>query len=256
MEAEELKLWELYKKTKRSELLEKLVSKYVNIVHYLANRLHIYSSNIVDRDDLYSAGVIGLMEAIERFDISKGLHFSTYANIRIRGAIIDEIRKTDWVPRSIRIKTRKIDAIINRHFVKTGEFPTDSEIAQKMDITLDEYYRMTDNFGPLFLSSLELPVSQGSDENLKLKDVVADKNLTPMEETLIRKKVRGRLTDAIAKLPKREKLVISLYYYEDLNLKEIGKVMKVSESRVSQIHSSAIAKIKTVIHSDDLFKSF
>lgn len=257
MDAEEKKLWKLYKKTKRKELLEKIVDKYINIVYYYANKLFIYASSTIEKEDLYSAGAIGLLESVERFDPDKGLEFSTYSNIRIKGAILDELRKVDWVPRSIRQKTKRIDKAINKLFERNGEIPQDKDIAEELDITLDEYYKITDNLGPLFLSSLENSIGSSSgEETIKVKDVIEDTKTTSIEDQLILRKMREKLTDAISKLADKEKLVVSLYYYEDLSLKEIGTILKVSESRVSQIHSSAILKLRNILENANLYEPY
>ncbi len=252
MNADDKKLWELYKKTDRRELLEKIVEKYLNIVHYLAHKLVVYTSNSLTRDDLYSAGIIGLLEAIKRFDIEKGLEFQTYATIRIRGAIIDEIRRIDWVPRSVRQKSKKIDAAIHALFNKTGRMPSDYEIAEELEISIEEYYKITDNLGPLFLSSLDASIASGGDsEILKIRDIVQDESEESFGSLMMHKKLRKQIIKAIGQLPDKEKLVISLYYYEELNLKEIGMVLGVSESRVSQIHSSAILKLRHSLQNFD-----
>ncbi|MEA1973719.1 MAG: FliA/WhiG family RNA polymerase sigma factor [Candidatus Cloacimonadota bacterium] len=257
MTTEDRKLWELYKKTNRKELLEKIIDKYLSIVYYYANKLFIYASSTIDKDDLYSAGIIGLLEAIERFDISKGLEFSTYSSLRIKGAIIDELRKVDWVPRSIRQKTKSIDSAINSYFTMNGEMPSDKQIADELDMSLSDYYNITDNLGPLFLTSLDKNISSTSEgEPLKMSDLVKDVKIEPVEDELAKKKLREVLTSGISKLSDREKLVISLYYYEDLSLKEIGNILEVSESRVSQIHSSSILKLKNLIDNADIFESY
>ena len=247
MSPEEKKLWILYKKTKRPELYEQLVSKYLSLVHYLANKLNMYTSNLLELDDLYSAGLVGLLEAIERFDIDRGYEFSTFGTLRIKGAIIDEIRKTDWVPRSIREKHKKIKAAIKYLYNSSGHTPSDSEIAQEMDITIEQYNQITDNLGPMFLSSLDENISsKGDGENLTLKDVVSD-DTADVQKQIHKEKVKAILLEGIDQLSDREKLVISLYYYEELSLKEIGKILEVSESRVCQIHSSSILKLKNIV---------
>ena len=244
MDIEEKKLWELYKSTKRSELQEKIVMKYLKLVHYLANRLVSFSTPSLDRDDLYSAGVIGLLEAIERFDLSKNVEFKTFASLRIKGAIIDEIRRFDWVPRSVRKKSKMLDGTIHRLFSELNRMPTDSEIAEELEISLEEYYQITDSIGPLFLSSLDSPVDSDKGEHhyLEVASVEEDEEIEANKAIL-----KENMIDCIQSLPERERLVISLYYYENLNLKEIGAILEVTESRVSQIHSSAINKLRTMI---------
>lgn len=248
MDTDERNLWKLYKKTGRRELLEKIVEQYLNIVHYLANKLNVFSSHTLDKEDLYSAGVMGLLEAVEKFDLDKGIEFQTFATIRVRGAIIDEIRKTDWVPRSVRQKAKKIDAAIHTLFNKTGRMPTDSEIAEELDIPVEEYYQLTDNLGPLFLSSLDAQVHTEKDgSDIHISDIVEDQSEGNYEERYLQQNLRKRIVEAIGQLPEKEKLVIALYYYEELTLKEIGMVLDVTESRISQMHSSAILKLRNLL---------
>jgi RNA polymerase sigma factor FliA len=248
MDAEERKLWELYRKTERRELLERIVEKYLPLVHYLANKLQVFSTPSLDRDDLYSAGVVGLLEAVRKFDLGKNIEFQTFATIRVRGAIIDEIRRTDWVPRSVRQKSRRIDAAIHHLFNRLGRIPTDSEIAEELEISVEEYYQTTDNLGPLFLASLDSVISSGKNsQQVDIKDIIEDNTEIGYEESLLQQKLRRKIVEAIGQLPERERLVISLYYYEELNLKEIGMILDVSESRVCQMHSSALLKLRNMI---------
>ena len=140
MDSEEKKLWELYKKTGRSDLQEKIVLKYLNLVHYIANKLVSFSSPTLDKDDLYSAGIIGLLEAIERYDPEKNSEFKAYAGLRIKGSVIDEIRRFDWVPRSVRKKAKLLDSTIHRLFSELHRLPSDDEIAEELELTIEEYY--------------------------------------------------------------------------------------------------------------------
>lgn len=248
MQAEEKNLWDEYKKTKQRDLLEKIVEKYLDIVYFLTNKLVIFTSNKIDKDELYSAGVMGLLEAIERYDQEQGFEFKTYASKRIRGAIIDEIRRVDWVPRSVRQKARRIDTAVHALFNKLGRMPSDNEIALHLELDIEEYYQLTDNLGPMFLSSLDEQIAGvDDDEKLHLDDVVEDYSQLDTEAMLMREKLRRRIAEAIGNLPDKEKLVISLYYYEELTLKEIGKILSVSESRICQIHSSALIKLRNLL---------
>ena len=243
MELEERKLWELYKRTGRSELQEKLVMKYLNMVHYLANRMVSFTTASLERDDLYSAGCIGLLEAIERFDLDKNIEFKTFAMMRIKGAIIDEIRRFDWVPRQVRKKSKMIDAAVNSLFSKLSRLPTDNEVAEELDMTIQEYYHLTDSIGPLFLYSLDQPADDAGEQ--KYTDIIYEEYDEVAEKT--KEQIKDDLRESIESLPERERQVIALYYYENLNLKEIGKVLGVTESRISQIHSSAMAKLRAMM---------
>lgn len=244
MQPDEHQLWENYKKTGSRELLDKLVTRYLDLVYILANKLVVFTGHMLDKDELYSAGVMGLLEAIERYDPTTGFEFKTFAGRRIRGAIIDEIRRHDWVPRSVRRKSRRIDTAVSALYNKLGRMPTDSEVATELGLDMQDYYNLTDKLGPMFLSSLDEQIGGDSDDNLHLEDVIEDSRMEDMELTHRRDKLRKALISAIAALPEKEKLVIALYYYEELTLKEIGEVLHVSESRVCQIHSSAIFKLR------------
>jgi len=244
MDAEERKIWELYKRTGRRELQEKLVNKYLNLVHYLAHRLVSFSTPSLDRDDLYSAGVIGLLEAIERYDYEKNTEFKSYAILRIKGAIIDEIRRFDWVPRSVRKKSKMLDAAIHKLFAQLNRMPTDEEIATHLELSVEEYYQLTDSLGSLFLYSIDTVV-ENEDGSQDFSNSLSDNYDADVERE--KADLKENLIESIQKLPEKERLVISLYYYENLNLKEIGAVMGVSESRVCQIHSAAVAKLRSLL---------
>ncbi len=246
MHSEEKKLWELYKKTGSRQLQEKLVTEYLDIVSILANKLLIFTSSGMTKDDLYSAGVMGLLEAIERFDHNSGYEFRTFASKRVRGSMIDEIRRVDWVPRSVRQKSRNLDKAIHILYNKLERMPSDIEIAEQMELSVEDYYKMTDKLGPMFISSLDERIGgAGGEDNLHYEDVIEDKHENSFESRLLKEKLRKNIIQAIKELPQREKLVVSLYYYEELTLKEIGKILEVSESRICQIHSSAIFKLKS-----------
>jgi len=247
MDAEERKIWELYKRTGRKELQEQLVVKYLNLVHYLAHRLVSFSSPSLDRDDLYSAGVIGLLEAIERYDYEKNTEFKSYAMLRIKGAIIDEIRRFDWIPRSVRKKAKTLDITIHKLFSILNRMPTDEEIAAELDISVDEYYQLTDSLGSMFLFSIDA-TTESEDGSRDFSNALSDNYDSDAERH--KEQLKDSLIESIQKLPEKERLVISLYYYENLNLKEIGHVMGVSESRVCQIHSSAVSKLRSLVNKD------
>ena len=244
MDSEEIKLWELYKSTGRPELQEKIVIKYLKLVHFLAHRLVSYSTPTLDREDLYSAGVIGLLEAIERFDLSKNVTFKTFATLRIKGAIIDEIRKFDWVPRSVRKKSKLLDSTIHKLFAELDRLPTDQEIADELELSMTEYYQLTDSIGPLHLSSLDSTIDLEYGEQ-SYSNIIAEEEDYEVEKN--KKIMKENLVESLESLPEKERIVITLYYYENLNLKEIAAVLEVTESRVSQIHSSALNKLRTMM---------
>ncbi|RKF19497.1 RNA polymerase sigma factor FliA [Alginatibacterium sediminis] len=206
------------------------------IAHHLVARLP--ASVIVD--DLIQSGMIGLIEAARNFDGSKGASFETYAGIRIRGAMLDEIRRGDWVPRSVHKNSRAISAAINEVEKRTGRDARDQEVAAELEVSLDEYHRMlTDVNSGKVLGIDDLGVSE---------DVISTDDSRAQNrpaEGYTNQRFQSALASCIKTLPERESLVLSLYYDEELNLKEIGEILSVSESRVSQIHSQALARVKT-----------
>ncbi|EPJ45060.1 MAG: flagellar biosynthesis sigma factor FliA [Osedax symbiont Rs2] len=219
-----------------NDLIEKYAPLVKRIAHHLLARLP--SSILVD--DLIQAGMIGLLEAARRYDSSKGASFETYAGIRIRGSIIDEVRRGDWTPRSVHRNGRRISEAIQSIEARTSADATDIAIAEEMDIGIDEYHKLLkDNVESRLFSVEELTSSDGDGPGGQLMD--ADPG--PMKNTEKHAFVDS-LAQAIKTLPERERLVLALYYDEELNLKEIGQILEVSESRVSQIHSQAAHRLR------------
>ncbi|MFT5520515.1 MAG: RNA polymerase sigma factor for flagellar operon FliA [Enterobacterales bacterium] len=216
-----------------------IVKRYAPLVHRIAYHLKSRLPDSVLIDDLLQSGMMGLLEASGKFNDSKGASFETYAGIRIRGAMIDDIRKGDWVPRSVHKNARSIAAAITKIEQTTGETATDHEIAEMLDISLDKYHSIVKDAanGHIFAFD-ELGVTE---------DYLTDSNNGANEpyNGLRDEKFKDSLKDAIDTLPEREKLILALYYDEELNLKEIGEVINVSESRVSQIHSQAMVRLKS-----------
>ncbi|MCJ8339774.1 MAG: RNA polymerase sigma factor FliA [Pseudomonadales bacterium] len=219
-----------------NDLIEKYAPLVKRIAHHLLARLP--SSILVD--DLIQAGMIGLLEAARRYDSSKGASFETYAGIRIRGSIIDEVRRGDWTPRSVHRNGRRISEAMQSVEARTGSDATDVAIAEEMDISIDEYHKLLkDNVESRLFSVEELTNSDGDGPGEQLMD--ADPG--PLRNTEKNAFVES-LAQAIQTLPERERLVLALYYDEELNLKEIGQILEVSESRVSQIHSQAAHRLR------------
>ena len=217
------------------QLIEEYASLVKRIGHHLKGRL----PSSVQVDDLIQSGMIGLIEAARKYEPSKGASFETYAGIRIRGAMLDEIRKGDWAPRSVHRASRRIADAIRFVEGKTGRDAQDSEVASALDMTLDEYYHhLQDGVGSRLFSFEDLLSQQGEREG----ELIGG-DATPFEG-IQTAHFRQHLAQAIAKLPEREQLVLALYYDEELNLKEIGAVLEVSESRVSQIHSQAALRLR------------
>lgn len=224
----------------KNELVERHASLVKRIAHHLLARLP--ASVLVD--DLIQAGMIGLLEASRNFDGTKGASFETFAGIRIRGSMLDEIRKGDWTPRSVHKNGRAITEAINQVERETGRDARDFDVAEKLDISIDQYHQM--------LNEVNVGKIIGIEDLGVTDDVIADERSkgsdTPFED-LVQGSFQKALAHAITTLPEREAIVLSLYYDEELNLREIGEVLDVSESRVSQIHSQAMLKLKSRMQS-------
>ena len=238
------RLWIEYSHKKSSVIREQIIIEYVPLVKVVAGRLSIYLGSNVEYDDLVSYGIFGLIDAIDKFDYGKGIKFETYASLRIRGSILDQIRKMDWIPRSVRQKQKSIDAAIRKLETEIGPNYTDDDIARELGISEDEYINWVGQTNVSNISSLEDFMEQGN-------EVKTSSNPTYMkiepENVAMEKEVKESLMSAMDALSEKEKNVVLLYYYEELTLKEISKVMEVSESRVSQLHSKALKKMRTYL---------
>lgn len=235
------KLWEQYARTKTPELREKIITEYAPLVKLVAGRLSMYLGYNVEYEDLVSYGIFGLIDAIDKFDFNKNVKFETYASLRIRGAILDQIRKMDWIPRSVRQKQRKIDAAMAKLEAENGRPATDEEIAGELDISVDELDIWNGQTKITNLVSLEDFVEQGSEIKM---DASHNSQFEQPEKVIEKAELAKMLEKAIDELTEKERSVVLFYYYEDLSLKEISKVLEVSESRVSQLHTKAIQKMK------------
>lgn len=240
-EIERNKLWNEYAKKHSVEVREQLIIEYAPLVKLVAGRLNMYLGNNVEYDDLVGYGVFGLIDAIDKFDIEKGIKFETYASLRIRGAILDQIRKMDWIPRSLRQKQKKIDAACMEFEAQEGRAATDEEIAAKLGITVDEYLTWQSQTKISTISSLEEFVEQGMEVKTEAKS--SRVKIQP-EDVYEEKELKETLISCLDSLTEKERKVILLYYYEELTLKEISMVLEVSESRVSQLHTKALQKMK------------
>ncbi|MDE6204415.1 MAG: FliA/WhiG family RNA polymerase sigma factor [Lachnospiraceae bacterium] len=241
-EAGRNKLWETYAKTKSPEIREKLILEYASLVKLVAGRLSMYLGYNVEYDDLVSYGIFGLIDAIDKFDSMKAVKFETYASLRIRGAILDQIRKMDWIPRTIRQKQKKIDAAMKEIESSTGRAATDGEIALNLGISEDDYLSWQSQMKITGLVSLNEFMESGSEIPA---DQTSQSRFDGPEEVIEKEELKKMLQQALELLTEKEKKVILLYYYEDLTLKEISNVLEVSESRVSQLHTRALQKMKT-----------
>ncbi len=239
-------LWQNYLMSKSLTTRESIILKYAPLVKYVAGRVAIGLPSNVEFDDLVSFGVFGLMDAIEKFDPSRGIKFETYAIARIRGAILDGLRSNDWVPRSVRQKARELERVCAELENRLGRSATDQEISEAMSISIQDFYQLLSEVSCTTLNSLDelWMVHSNEDDSVRVLDLVKNNDSEdPLHQVEI-EEVKTTLANAIENLPERERMVIALYYYEGLTLKEIGEIMEISESRVSQIHTKAIFRLR------------
>ncbi|MFP4010145.1 MAG: RNA polymerase sigma factor WhiG [Spirochaetaceae bacterium] len=245
-EKSEEELWRLYKDTGDPEIRDRIVRQYAPLVKYVAGKVAVGMPHNVEFDDLVGYGVFGLFDAIEKFDPQKHVKFKTYAVTRIRGAIFDELRSIDWVPRSIRQKAREIEDTVQKLESSLGRAATDEEVARELGITTKEYEKTIQKVSSTSILSLNDVWYTGEDND---KVSIADSIESPQSlnpDVIVEKdEIKRVITESIRELPEKEKKVLVLYYYEDLTLKEIGQVLEVTESRVSQLHTKAIMRLRT-----------
>jgi RNA polymerase sigma factor for flagellar operon FliA len=240
-------LWKRYKATSDERARERLVVAYSPLVKYVAGRMSSGLPAHVEESDLISYGLSGLISAIERFDLTREIKFETYAITRIRGAIIDELRTLDWVPRSVRARARQFERVNMKLEARLQRAPTDEEMATELEISLEDFQEQLVQISNSTIVALDemWNVSDASGDQVSLLDTLPDTG-APDPQTLVdESELRERIADAIAALPEREKLVVALYYYENLTLREIGEVLGVTESRVSQLHTKAVLRLRS-----------
>ncbi|TML29011.1 MAG: RNA polymerase sigma factor WhiG [Actinobacteria bacterium] len=241
-------LWREYRVNKGDKALrDRLILTYAPLVKYVAGRLGSGLPAHVDEGDLVSYGLLGLIGAIERYDSERDVKFETYAIARIKGSIIDELRAMDWVPRSVRARARDIERTIAELERKLRRAPTDEEIAEKLGISQDELEESLTDISRSSIAALDelwTVSSGGGGDQVALIDTIEDTEAPDPQGSLSQTEVKEAIGEAIARLPEREKLVVTLYYYEELTLREIGEVLGVTESRVSQLHTKAILRLK------------
>jgi RNA polymerase sigma factor for flagellar operon FliA len=245
-------LWQRYKKDGDERAREGLVLAYSPLVKFVAGRMSTGLPAHIEESDLISYGLLGLIGAIERFDPARQIKFETFAVSRIKGSIIDELRSLDWVPRSVRARAREIEAAQVKLERELGRAPSDPELAAKLEMTveaLQESLMQIANSTVVALDEL-WTVSDSSGDQVSLLDTMKDPNAVDPAKELGVSELKDRLANAIARLPEREKLVIALYYYENLTLREIGEVLGVTESRVSQLHTKAVLRLKSRLQSE------
>jgi len=226
------------------QLREKIVLEHTPLIRYIVNRIAVRLPSHIDLDDLHNTGVIGLMDAIEKYDPDKNCKFKTYAEFRIKGAILDQLRSLDWVPRSIRQKSRRLEQACAEVEQRLGRSATHIEIAESLGIPVEELHLLLDQVRGISMVNLDELRSGGDSEIAAYGDIFEDVKSENPFTSLKSRELRQVVADCIASIPEKERLVISLYYYEDLNMKEIGNILGITESRVCQIHTKAVSRLR------------
>jgi RNA polymerase sigma factor for flagellar operon FliA len=227
-------LWRRYRATGDPEARTQLLDRYLGLVHHVARQIAARVSDVVEVDDLVSAGTLGLVQALESFDLSRGLAFSTFAMRRIRGSILDELRSRDWVPRSVRAKGRQLAAVVATLEGRLGRHPQPQEIASELSLDMPTFWRWKEEVDGAVLVSLAN----------SLEETLSDANAQVPGDALSQEETVAGLRTAIGLLPPKERTVLALYYYEELNLRQIAEVLHVTESRVSQIRTQALKRLR------------
>lgn len=237
--------WDEYKANATSTARDALILHYSPLVKYVAGRVAVGLPANIDQADLMSYGIFGLIDAIDKYDPERGIKFETYAINRIRGAIIDELRAIDWVPRSVRFKAREVEKAYQSLENKLKRPPSDTEIAEEMGLSRDELNHTYSQLANVSMVALdELMTAEGGGDKLSLMETLEDQSTPGPSEVFEDQEMRGILTEAVNKLPERERLVVTLYYYEGLTLAQIGQVLGVTESRICQMHTKAVLSLR------------
>ena len=239
--ADKEKLWDAYRQKKTQETREQLIIEYAQLVKLVAGRLSMYLGHNVEYDDLVSYGIFGLIDAIDKFDLEKNVKFETYASLRIRGAILDQIRKMDWIPRSVRQRQRKIDEAMKQIEMRTGKTASDDELAQQLRLRDEELCSWQTQLKVTNVVSLNEFEENGPEPMI---DSAHPVRFSQPEEVVEEAELKEKLAESLELLTEKERRVIELYYYEDMTLKEISKILEVSESRISQLHTKALNKMR------------
>ncbi len=237
------RLWLDYRRTESADLREKLILEYAPLVKVVAGRLSMYLGYNVEYDDIVGYGIFGLIDAIDKFDPAKAVKFETYASLRIRGAVLDQIRKMDWIPRTIRQRQKKIEEAIREIEIENGREASDEEVAAKLGISEDEYVNWQSQMKVTNVVSLNEFMDAGMEVPQQTYQRTTARIDAP-EEVVEQAELKQMLMESLELLTEKEKKVILLYYYEELTLKEISNILEVSESRISQLHTRALSKMK------------
>jgi RNA polymerase sigma factor FliA len=238
--------WDEYKSNDSTEARDRLILHYSPLVKYMAGRVAVGLPSNIEQADLISYGIFGLIDAIDKYELSRGIKFETYAISRIRGAIIDELRAIDWVPRSVRFKAREIEKAYTALENRLKRAPSDSEIAGEMGVSIEELNNIYTKLSTVSIVALDelMTAEGGKGDRLSLVETLEDTRATSPLEAFETQEMKGILTGVINRLPEREKIVITLYYYEGLTLAQIGRVLGVTESRVCQMHTKAVLALR------------
>lgn len=251
------KAWERYKRYNDRQARDQIIERYAYLVKITAGRVVTSLPPTLDREDLVSAGVMGLIKAVDQFDPSRQVKFETYAIALIRGAILELLRSEDWVPRSVRDRVKNLERTYSALESRLGRPPTEEEIIEAMGLTIEDYHQLLCDAGRTNLLSLDDLIlgSHDANEKLHISDILSDTTSDPIAE-VEQREMRRLLTAAVDRLPERERLVIALYYYEGLTFREIGRVLEVSESRVYQLHTQAVLRLRNYLQRDrGMFRS-
>ncbi len=242
----EEELWKIYRRTRDTSIRDFFVKQYAPLVKYVAGKVAIGMPHNVEFDDLVGFGVFGLFDAIEKFDPAKHVKFKTYAVTRIRGSIFDELRSIDWVPRSVRQKSREVEDTIRSLESRLGRAATDEEIAKAMSMDVEEFQALILKISSTSILSLnDVWYSGEDDDQISIVESIESPSSMNPDTIVEREEIKRVIVEAISELPDKEKKVLILYYYEDLTLKEIGHVLGVTESRISQLHTKAIMRLRS-----------
>ena len=246
IEAAVATLWREYKSTKDEKLRERLILHYSPLVKYVAGRVGVGLPSNIEQADLVSYGIFGLIDAIEKFDLERAIKFETYAISRIKGAIIDELRSIDWIPRSVRYKAREVEKAYAALEAKLHRSPTEGEVAEELGIKLEELHAIFSQVSFVNVVALDELLSAGNEkgDKLSLVDTLEDTKAEDPVAAFETEETKYLLAKAINTLPEREKIVVTLYYYEGLTLAEIGQVLGVTESRICQMHTKAVLQLR------------
>lgn len=229
---------------------DEIIVEYAPLIKYIAQKIASRLPSNIELDDLISCGVIGLMDAIDKYDPSRDNKFKTYAEFRIRGSILDELRSQDWVPRSVREKAKLVERTMAKLEGELGRVPNDEEMCKELDLSQDEYYELLNKAKSVSMLNIDESASFNKGDKKLMMGLLENRRNSNPYAAVNYKKAQERIKEGIQSLPEKQRLVLSLYYYEDLNLKEIGQVLNVTESRVSQLHTQAVFKLRSKLRND------